>query len=78
MSKGKHRYDILHRFASGLTVFCVVLTVIGGFVAGASAIEITFRSAIVAVSFMFAESIAIKIWASWEDIQQGAGVQGEE
>lgn len=56
----------------GLTVFCVVLAVIGGAIGGASASMITWRAGLVAVGFMFVEKLLIKIWASWEDIQQGA------
>ncbi len=78
MSRDLHQFTLLHRYMCGLTVFCVVIAVIGGAIAGASAPMITWRAGLVAVGFMFVEKLLIKIWASWEDIQQGASTRSED
>ena len=69
----KRRYQFLHRFMSGLTVSCIVVTIIGGWIADNPAGWIAFWAAVVAVGLMIAEFIIIKVWASWEEVQHGLG-----
>ena len=68
----RKRYNILHRYMSGLTVFCIIVTVMGSALAGASTVTIAVRAGMVAFAFFLSGRVLIKIWASWEEIQHSS------
>jgi len=78
MSKDYGDYTILHRYMSGLTMFCVVIAILGSSIAGVSAEMIAWRAALVVFGFSVAGKVLIKIWASWEDTQQGEASQRKD
>ncbi len=65
----KRRYDFLHRFLSGVTIVCAMITIVGSSRAGASVWTIGYRTVLVTFSLLFIERLAIRLWASWENVQ---------
>ncbi|MCB0324540.1 MAG: hypothetical protein KDD69_13250 [Bdellovibrionales bacterium] len=74
----KKRYTILHRYLSGLTVFCVIVTIVGSTLAGTTTFTWVCRSLAVAACLLLTNRVIIKIWASWEEIQHAAVTQSDE
>lgn len=64
------RYDKLHRFFTGLTVACLIVTFIGSTIAGSSVMAITWRCSEVFLILWLIEYIIIKTWASSEEIRE--------
>lgn len=65
----KKRYATLHRFLNGITIFCVLITIIGGGVAGARTTTILWRSFLVTAILFVLWRILIRSWASWEELR---------
>jgi len=67
----KKRYPMLHRFLSGITVTCIILTIIGSKMAGATYPSITFRALLVGVVLLIAGRFIVKMWNSLEEVRHG-------
>jgi hypothetical protein len=68
-SELKRKYEPLHRFLTGITVTCLVVTILGSGIAGVSVWEIGMRGALVIFALMIANRIIIQLWSSWEEVQ---------
>ena len=66
-------YDKIHRFWTGLSVICMVITVVASFLAGARVFIIIFRALMVLLVLYVIGRIIIKSWVSWEELSRGQG-----
>ena|GEM_PF-4365690 len=65
------RYEGLHRLWDGLVLACLLIVVVGGFVAGASTITIVYRATIAIAILLVLGRIIIRSWALWEELKRG-------
>lgn len=78
------RYELLHRFFTGLTVFCFVIAVLGMWLVGGTDIftvsgcfEITLWSTLILFILILCKRILIRSWAMWESVRSGEQVKAK-
>ncbi len=68
--KNKRSFHALHRYLDGITVVCVVVTMIGSVLAGVSWEEVVMRAGTAGLSLIGISWIIVRSWASWEDTRR--------
>lgn len=72
----KNRYDSLHRYLTGLAVFCFVISALAMWIVGGTDIftvsgcfELTVWSTLILFILILAKRILIRSWAMWEGVR---------
>ena len=71
----KKTYLLFRRYTTGITVACVIVTIIASFIADVSFAWITVRALAVCVGIAFLQRALLATWSSWEVTRGNEGTK---
>ncbi|MFN8388887.1 MAG: hypothetical protein U0136_01195 [Bdellovibrionota bacterium] len=69
-------YLVFRRYMSGIKAACILVTLVGSFVADVSFVWIAARATLVWCAIAFIEWVLIKTWTAWEITNASSSATG--